>query len=216
MLWCSRITGAALVPKWGVYSLLESVMPGPVGALNPVAAGLVSTGITYDAHENTTELANQSIGYDVSDRHTRTALTYGTVLTPRDVQHRSRCTLPPAGQTSGTPAPCLSRSTPPALSALYAPSARKADLQRDGLGPRQRRLSAPMPCHLGTLSGTNAGPVAKRPGVVILRALSAQRRAHPSYTLHCEEPNQLGRKTRDVFWILLRSGSRYPQKDELH
>ena len=53
----------------------------PAGA-NPVTAGnLSASSVTYDAHGNTTTLADQSLSYDVADRHTKTTLSDGTVLT---------------------------------------------------------------------------------------------------------------------------------------
>ena len=76
----------------------------PAGA-NPVAGGnLTTTGpsatLAYDAHGNTTRLADQQITYDVADRHLTTIPDDGTtVVYTRDVTGRivSRTATPPGG-----------------------------------------------------------------------------------------------------------------------
>ena len=60
--------------------LTSSGVVGPVASLNAVAAGIAPSGISYDSHGNTTKLANQTIADDITDRHTRTTLTDGTVI----------------------------------------------------------------------------------------------------------------------------------------
>ena len=45
--------------------------------LNPIAAGMASLNIKYDAHGNTTTLADQALGYDIADQHVETAITSG-------------------------------------------------------------------------------------------------------------------------------------------
>jgi RHS repeat-associated protein len=62
-----------------------TVTAAPSGA-GPVAGGnLTTTGpgasLAYDAHGNTTVLADQTLGYDVADQHIRTELSDGTVIT---------------------------------------------------------------------------------------------------------------------------------------
>lgn len=62
----------------------------PAGpGLSPVGAGIPAAQLAYDAHGNTTTLADQTLGYDVSDQHVKTALTDGTVIVYlRDVTGR--------------------------------------------------------------------------------------------------------------------------------
>jgi RHS repeat-associated protein len=70
----------------GADRLTSTTVTGaPVGA-SPVAGGNLSTtanpggspSLAYDAHGNTTVLADQVLGYDGADRHTTTRLTEGT------------------------------------------------------------------------------------------------------------------------------------------
>lgn len=66
--------------------LTSTTVTNPVTGANPVAGiNLASTGtspsLTYDAHGNTTTLADQSLQYDSSDQHISTTLADGTVLT---------------------------------------------------------------------------------------------------------------------------------------
>jgi RHS repeat-associated protein len=67
----------------GADRLTSTTVTGaPVGA-SPVAGGNLSTGsaspsLAYDAHGNTTVLADQVLGYDGADRHMTTRLTEGT------------------------------------------------------------------------------------------------------------------------------------------
>jgi len=61
-----------------------TVAGAPVGA-SPVAGwDLTTTGsgatLAYDAHGNTTRLADQQLTYDVSDRHVETVLDDGTAI----------------------------------------------------------------------------------------------------------------------------------------
>jgi RHS repeat-associated protein len=65
-----------------------TVTGAPVGA-SPVAGGnLTTTGpgetLRYDAHGNTTRLADQTLTYDVADRHVRTVLDNNTVTLADD------------------------------------------------------------------------------------------------------------------------------------
>jgi RHS repeat-associated protein len=70
-----------------------TVTAAPTGA-SPVAAGnLTTTGpgatLAYDARGNTTVLADQQLGYDVTNRHISTSLPDGTVITyKRDATNR--------------------------------------------------------------------------------------------------------------------------------
>ncbi|WP_168186179.1 RHS repeat-associated core domain-containing protein [Agromyces badenianii] len=78
-----------------------AVAGAPAGpGLSPVAAGIPAAQLAYDAHGNTTTLADQTLGYDVSDQHVKTALTDGTVIVYlRDVTGRIiQRTETPAGQ----------------------------------------------------------------------------------------------------------------------
>lgn len=81
----------------------STVSGAPAGpGLSPVGAGLPATALAYDAHGNTTRLADQQLGYDVSDRHVSTLLDDGTkVEYVRDVTGRvvQRTETP----TTGTP-----------------------------------------------------------------------------------------------------------------
>jgi hypothetical protein len=42
---------------------------------------LTSSNLQYDAHGNTTKLADQTLSYDVADRHVKTVLADGTTIT---------------------------------------------------------------------------------------------------------------------------------------
>ncbi|UOQ89205.1 PA14 domain-containing protein [Agromyces endophyticus] len=68
----------------------SSVTGAPAGpGLSPIGAGLAASSLGYDAHGNTTSLADQELGYDAADRHTTTALDDGTqVEYLRDVTGR--------------------------------------------------------------------------------------------------------------------------------
>jgi RHS repeat-associated protein len=60
--------------------------------LNPVADGLSSTELAYDAHGNTTKLADQTLEFDKTNRHLSTTVTAGSDVTKvsytRDVSNR--------------------------------------------------------------------------------------------------------------------------------
>lgn len=73
----------------------------PAGpGLSPVGSAIPAAQLAYDAHGNTTKLADQSLGYDVSDQHVETTLSDGTVVAyRRDVTGRIiQRTETPAGQ----------------------------------------------------------------------------------------------------------------------
>lgn len=81
-----------------------SSVNAPVGASPVRGNALTSTNLQYDAHGNTVKLADQTVLYDVADRHLKTTLTDGTTVTYlRDVTGRivSR-TDDPAGPTPAT------------------------------------------------------------------------------------------------------------------
>lgn len=84
--------------------LTSSGVVGPVGGLNPVAAGIAPTGVSYDSHGNTTTLADQTMIYDSANRHLSTTLTDGTkVEYVRDATDRVVArTETPAGGTATT------------------------------------------------------------------------------------------------------------------
>jgi RHS repeat-associated protein len=70
-----------------------TVTGAPAGA-SPVAGGSLTTTapgatLAYDAHGNTTRLGDQTLGYDVTNRHVKTALDDGTAVTYlRDATNR--------------------------------------------------------------------------------------------------------------------------------
>ena len=73
--------------------LLGSVVSGtPVPEANPVADGLTASELTYDARGNTTKLADQSLVFDLANRHVSTTVTAGsdttTVTYQRDAGNR--------------------------------------------------------------------------------------------------------------------------------
>lgn len=73
----------------------------PAGAgLSPVASAIPPSQLAYDAHGNTSTLADQTLGYDITDQHLKTTLTDGTVIAYlRDVTGRIvQRTETPAGQ----------------------------------------------------------------------------------------------------------------------
>jgi len=91
--------------------LTATTVTNPVPGANPVAGSNLSSigaspSLVYDAHGNTTTLADQTLSYDSTDRHLSTTLTDGTVITyTRDVTGRviSRLMTPPAGATQPAP-----------------------------------------------------------------------------------------------------------------
>lgn len=61
--------------------LTSTAVVAAPGAANPVTAGpLTSANLIYDAHGNTTKLADQALTYDVADRHMTTTLSDGTTI----------------------------------------------------------------------------------------------------------------------------------------
>ena len=73
--------------------LLGSVVSGDaIPKANPVADGLAPAELEYDAHGNTTKLADQSLVFDLSNRHVSTTVTVGGDVTKvsytRDVTNR--------------------------------------------------------------------------------------------------------------------------------
>ncbi|WP_354246991.1 RHS repeat-associated core domain-containing protein [Agromyces sp. PvR057] len=81
---------------------VTGIPAGP--GLSPVAAGITATQLAYDAHGNTTTLADQTLGYDVSDQHVKTTVAGGpTIEYLRDVTGRIvQRTETPAGQNPET------------------------------------------------------------------------------------------------------------------
>jgi YD repeat-containing protein len=61
--------------------LTSTVVSAAPGSVNPVVAGLAATDLAYDAHGNTTTLADQTLVYDVQDRHMGTVLDSGSEIT---------------------------------------------------------------------------------------------------------------------------------------
>ena len=65
--------------------LTSTVVTNPVSGANPVSGSNLSmvgpsASLAYDAHGNTTTLADESLGYDSTDRHLKTTLTDGTTV----------------------------------------------------------------------------------------------------------------------------------------
>ena len=80
--------------------LTSSGVVGPFSGLNPVSAGIPASAIAYDSHGNTTKLVDQTLAYDVTDRHVGTTLADGTVIAyTRDAggQIMQRTETPPSG-----------------------------------------------------------------------------------------------------------------------
>lgn len=72
----------------------------PADGVSPVGSAIPASQLAYDAHGNTSTLADQTLGYDVSDQHVMTTLADGTVIAyVRDVTGRIvQRTQTPAGQ----------------------------------------------------------------------------------------------------------------------
>ena len=90
--------------------LTATTPTGASAGASPVSGGSLSTvgplpSLAYDAHGNTTRLADQLLAYDVSDNHTMTTLDDGTVIAYlRDVSGSivQRTQTPPAGAATVT------------------------------------------------------------------------------------------------------------------
>ncbi|MEN9619855.1 MAG: hypothetical protein RL499_48 [Actinomycetota bacterium] len=88
--------------------LLGSVATGAVPEANPVADGLAASELAYDARGNTTKLADQSLVFDLSNRHVSTTVTAGsdttTVTYLRDAGNRiiARTVAAPGAPTETT------------------------------------------------------------------------------------------------------------------
>ena len=65
--------------------LLSTSGTGTVAGASPVTDGLLAGELAYDAHGNTTTLADQSITYDIADQHLSTTVAGQTVTYTRDV-----------------------------------------------------------------------------------------------------------------------------------
>ncbi|MET3637485.1 RHS repeat-associated core domain-containing protein [Curtobacterium oceanosedimentum] len=69
--------------------LLGTTVTNPVTGATPVNQSLTGSQLVYDAHGNTTTLADETLVYDGQDRHVQTALTDGsTVSYVRDASNR--------------------------------------------------------------------------------------------------------------------------------
>lgn len=86
--------------------LLSTSGTGADPLASPITDGLAAADIVYDAHGNTTKLADQSITYDVADQHTPTTVGSEVVsYTP------GMC---PAASSPATPPPTRSPTPPSA------------------------------------------------------------------------------------------------------
>jgi len=66
---------------YGSDRLLSTAVAGaPAGANTLLSTNLGAATLTYDAHGNTTRLADQQLFYDGADRHMKTVLDDGTVI----------------------------------------------------------------------------------------------------------------------------------------
>ncbi|WP_141693503.1 hypothetical protein, partial [Curtobacterium sp. UCD-KPL2560] len=64
-------------------------MTNPVTGATPVNQSLTGAQLVYDAHGNTTTLADETLVYDGQDRHVQTALTDGSKVSyVRDASNR--------------------------------------------------------------------------------------------------------------------------------
>jgi RHS repeat-associated protein len=74
----------------GSDRLLSTAVAGaPAGANTLLSTNLGAASLTYDAHGNTTRLADQQLFYDAADRHMKTVVADGTVIEyVRDVSGR--------------------------------------------------------------------------------------------------------------------------------
>lgn len=90
--------------QWNLAAVEITPATATTQAGSPVATTSLGTGtLAYDARGNTTTLADQTIGYDQSDRHVSTAITGGPTITYiRDVTGRivSRTVTPASGPAS--------------------------------------------------------------------------------------------------------------------
>jgi len=89
--------------------LVSTTATNPPVGVSPVSAGTLTTvgpnpTLAYDGHGNTTALADQTLTYDVADRHMKTVLADGTtVVYQRDATGRVVArTDDPAGPTGAT------------------------------------------------------------------------------------------------------------------
>ena len=85
--------------------LTSTVVTNPQAGASPVTGGALGTGsLVYDTHGNTTRLADQTMTYDVADRHMSTTLADGTtVVYQRDATGRIVArTDDPAGAAPAT------------------------------------------------------------------------------------------------------------------
>lgn len=89
--------------------LTSTSVSNPVLGANPVAGGLSASALAYDSHGNTTTLSDQTLAYDVADRHLKTTImggaSNGAIVTyNRDATGRiaQRIETPPGGGTATT------------------------------------------------------------------------------------------------------------------
>jgi RHS repeat-associated protein len=132
--------------------LTSSGVVGPIATLNPVSSGITANGIGYDPHGNTTKLADQTLAYDITDRHVRTTLTDGTVISyTRDVggQIIQRTETPASG---------------PATTIRFATTPNGASIILDGAGiPVQ--ITRTLPGGASVAARTNGSQVWSYPNI---------------------------------------------------
>ncbi len=101
----ATVSSASVAYCYGRADRLTATTSTVAGGASPVSGGSLSTvgplpSLAYDAHGNTTRLADQLLAYDVSDNHTTTTLDDGTVISYlRDVSGSivQRTQTPPVG-----------------------------------------------------------------------------------------------------------------------
>jgi RHS repeat-associated protein len=68
--------------------LSTAVTPAVSGpGLNPIVTGIDASKLTYDAHGNTTTLADQTLGYDIADQHLTTEITDGPTASQVKIEY---------------------------------------------------------------------------------------------------------------------------------
>jgi len=94
----TAVSTTAYCYDWADRLQSSTVIGAPVGATT-VADGLAATDIAYDAHGNTTKLADMTFIYDASNQHVGTTYADGTTVTvARDATGRVAArTVDPAG-----------------------------------------------------------------------------------------------------------------------
>ncbi|WP_172582636.1 PA14 domain-containing protein [Subtercola boreus] len=117
--------------------LLSSSVTNAISSANPTNTGLTAAQISYDSHGNTTKLSDQTLAYDMINRHMVTTLSGGTTITyARDSSDRiiSRTTyIPGTGPGTGTSV----------INYLYAKGGSSPVMIKDGASAPSRMIALP-------------------------------------------------------------------------